>query len=77
MTDKPPAKPATAKADRSEITLLELPGFKVGLTSEPGLSAPDKLHDDAFIGAWVVGAIIAAIVLGGLVVVLERVRQRG
>lgn len=77
MTDKPPAKPPAAKTDKSEVTLLELPGFKVSLANETGLSAPAKLHDDAFIGAWVVGAIIAAIVLGGLVVLLERVRQRG
>ena len=74
MTDKPPAKPTSAKADKSEVTLLDLPGFKVSVANERYLSAPAK-HDDPT-AAWLMGSIIAAIVLGGLIVVVERVRQR-
>ena len=77
MTDKPPAKSPTAKADKSEVTLVDLPGFKVSVANARSHSAPAKLHDDAHTGAWLMGVIIAAIVLGGLIVVLERMRQRG
>jgi hypothetical protein len=77
MPDTQRSKPPPAKPDRSEKTLLELPGFKVGLVNEPEPpSRPQPLRQATIsTGALVLSAVVATVILLGLFRILGG-RQR-
>ncbi len=74
MTDTQQTKPAPAKAEVREKTLVEIPGsLKIGLVSEPEVpQAPSKPVPT---GALLLAAAIAITALCGLFAVLGRKKR--